>query len=73
MVMRRKERYIYKKNLKRVRFKTLLNFSCPCRKFVTKALTAMRLKKMTSTNIKNKEHTKRRNTSLHITSFSLEL
>ena len=73
MVMRRKERYIYKKNLKRVRFKTLLNFNCPCRKFVTKALTAIRLKKMTSRNIKNKEHIKRRNTSLHIASFSLEL
>ena len=71
--MRRKERYIYQKNLKRVRFKTLPNFNCPCRKFVTKALTAIRLKKMTSTNIKNKEHIKRRNTSLHITSFSLEL
>ena len=71
--MRRKERYNYKKNLKRVRFKTLANFNCPCRKFVTKALTAMRLEKMTSTNIKNKEHTKKRNTSLHITSFSLEL
>ena len=71
--MRRKERCIYKKNLKRVRFKTIANFNCPCRKFVTKALTAMRLKKMTSTNIKNKEHTKKRNTSLHITSFSLEL
>ena len=28
--MRRKERYIYKKNLKRVRFKTLANFNCPC-------------------------------------------
>ena len=71
--MRRNERYIYQKNLRRVRFKTLANFNCPCRKFVTKALTAIRLKKMTSRNIKNKEHIKRRNTSLHIASFSLEL
>ena len=44
-VMRRKERYIYQKNLKRVRFKKLANFNCPCRKFATKALTAIRLQK----------------------------
>ena len=71
--MCRNERYIYQKNLRRVRFKTLANFNCPCRKFATKALTAIRLKKMTSRNIKKKEHIKRRNTSLHTASFSLEL